>query len=214
MEVITALAAVQAMLDDAADARDACADWLATLDMALVHRAFEEHEASTRQSDVPPPPPKPVEDGGEEEGSSEEEDSSEEEGDGDVSGLIDDGEDEGEGGGGGYWDDDSGASDDEREVASSLTNLKAKGMLWDCRNCTLQNYPSAASAGTACAGCGCGWVPPEVTAADLRAGRKWTAQVRGARVVKFTGLTQNLQVDPAVSLKIPMRALELTHILG
>ena len=116
------------------------------------------------------------EDGGEEEGSSEEEDSSEEEGDGDVSGLIDDGEDEGEGGGGGYWDDDSGASDDEREVASSLTNLKAKGMLWDCRNCTLQNYPSAASAGTACAGCGCGWVPPEVTAADLRAGRKWTAQ--------------------------------------
>ena len=32
--------------------------------------------------------------------------------------------------------------------------------------------------------------------------------------VKFTGLTQNSQVDPAVWLKIPIRALELAHILG
>jgi hypothetical protein len=50
--------------DDAADARDACADWLATLDMALVHRAFEEHEARTpiitRENEVPPPPAKLV----------------------------------------------------------------------------------------------------------------------------------------------------------
>jgi hypothetical protein len=32
--------------------------------------------------------------------------------------------------------------------------------------------------------------------------------------VKFTGLTQNPQVDPAVLLKLPIRALELTQILG
>jgi hypothetical protein len=32
--------------------------------------------------------------------------------------------------------------------------------------------------------------------------------------VKFTGLTQNSQVDPAVCMKIPVRALELTQILG
>ena len=32
--------------------------------------------------------------------------------------------------------------------------------------------------------------------------------------VKFTGLTQNSQVDPAVGLKIPIRAFELTQILG
>jgi hypothetical protein len=32
--------------------------------------------------------------------------------------------------------------------------------------------------------------------------------------VKSTGLTHKLQVDPAVYLKIPMRALELTQILG
>jgi hypothetical protein len=32
--------------DDAVGARDAWADWLATLDMTLVHRAFEEHEAA------------------------------------------------------------------------------------------------------------------------------------------------------------------------
>jgi hypothetical protein len=32
--------------------------------------------------------------------------------------------------------------------------------------------------------------------------------------VQFTGLTQNLQVDPAVRLKIPISALELTQILG
>ena len=31
---------------------------------------------------------------------------------------------------------------------------------------------------------------------------------------KFTGLTQNSQVDPAVRLKTPIRALELTQILG
>ena len=40
---------------------DACADWLFTLDMVLVHRAFEERAASTRQSGVPPPPAPPVE---------------------------------------------------------------------------------------------------------------------------------------------------------
>ena len=32
--------------------------------------------------------------------------------------------------------------------------------------------------------------------------------------VKFTGLTQNSQVDPAVCLKIPITALELTQVLG
>ena len=32
--------------------------------------------------------------------------------------------------------------------------------------------------------------------------------------VTLTGLTQNSQVDPAVGLKIPIRALEWTHILG
>ena len=32
--------------------------------------------------------------------------------------------------------------------------------------------------------------------------------------VKFTGLTQNSQVDPAVRLKIPIRAVELAQILG
>jgi hypothetical protein len=32
--------------------------------------------------------------------------------------------------------------------------------------------------------------------------------------VKFTGLTQNSQVDPEVRLKIPINALELTQILG
>jgi hypothetical protein len=35
-----------------------------------------------------------------------------------------------------------------------------------------------------------------------------------ASKVKFTGLTQNLQVGPAVCIKPPMRALELTQILG
>jgi hypothetical protein len=32
--------------------------------------------------------------------------------------------------------------------------------------------------------------------------------------LEFTGLTQNSQVGPAVWLKIPVRALELTQILG
>jgi hypothetical protein len=32
--------------------------------------------------------------------------------------------------------------------------------------------------------------------------------------VKFTGVAQSSQVDPAVWLKIPVRALELTQILG
>jgi hypothetical protein len=32
--------------------------------------------------------------------------------------------------------------------------------------------------------------------------------------VKFTGLTQNSQVDPAVRMKIPMKALELTQIMS
>ena len=32
--------------------------------------------------------------------------------------------------------------------------------------------------------------------------------------VKFTGLTQNSQVDPEFLLKTPIRALELTQILG
>jgi hypothetical protein len=32
--------------------------------------------------------------------------------------------------------------------------------------------------------------------------------------VKFTGLTQNSQVDPGVLLKIPIKALELSQILG
>ena len=32
--------------------------------------------------------------------------------------------------------------------------------------------------------------------------------------VQFTGLTQNSQVDTAVCLKIPIRPLELTQILG
>jgi hypothetical protein len=32
--------------------------------------------------------------------------------------------------------------------------------------------------------------------------------------VKFTGLTQNSKVDPAVRLKILVRALELAQVLG
>jgi hypothetical protein len=43
------------------------------------------------------------------------------------------------------------------------------------------------------------------------------ARAAVAPKVKFTlyrGLTQNLQVDPAVSLKIPLRTLEVTQILG
>jgi hypothetical protein len=32
--------------------------------------------------------------------------------------------------------------------------------------------------------------------------------------VRFTGLAQNSQVGPAVLLKVPMRALDLTQILG
>jgi ribosomal RNA methyltransferase Nop2 len=35
-----------------------------------------------------------------------------------------------------------------------------------------------------------------------------------AEKVKFTGLTQNSQVGPAVRLRIPIRALELTQFLG
>jgi hypothetical protein len=35
-----------------------------------------------------------------------------------------------------------------------------------------------------------------------------------ARKVKFTGLTQNSQVDPEICLKILIKALELTQILG
>jgi hypothetical protein len=38
--------------------------------------------------------------------------------------------------------------------------------------------------------------------------------LRSTNKVKFTGLTQHSQVDPAVKLKIPIRALELTQILG
>ena len=33
-------------------------------------------------------------------------------------------------------------------------------------------------------------------------------------MVEFTGFTKNFQVDPAVRLKIPIRALELTQIMG
>jgi hypothetical protein len=38
--------------------------------------------------------------------------------------------------------------------------------------------------------------------------------LRGSRKVEFTDLIQNSQVDPAVRLKIPIRALEVTQILG
>jgi hypothetical protein len=45
-------------------------------------------------------------------------------------------------------------------------------------------------------------------------GRLVSVPVAGTEKVKLTGLTQNLQVDPAVRLKIPIRALELTQMPG
>jgi hypothetical protein len=53
-----------------------------------------------------------------------------------------------------------------------------------------------------------------IAAPSGRAGSGGVRRCSPAVTVKLTGLSQNLQVDPAVCLKIPIRALELTQILG
>jgi hypothetical protein len=60
-------------------------------------------------------------------------------------------------------------------------------------------------------------VPPAYLHGCVAAGRaipfrEWAQQPPPK--VKFTGLTQNLQADPAVWLKIPIRALGSTQIMG
>ena len=61
-----------------------------------------------------------------------------------------------------WGDDDQDDEDWEGDSAwgaqAQVADLKSRGLLWDCRNCTLRNLPSEAAPGSSCQSCGCGWV--------------------------------------------------------
>jgi hypothetical protein len=56
--------------------------------------------------------------------------------------------------------------------------------------------------------------PPRPNTCAIFPGGEWPTWVTKSQNIKSTGLAQKSQVYPVVWLKIPMRALELTQILG